>query len=122
MSFPAGQWQKGKGQGLRNDLWKFPLESVGYFQSLFLDDSVQGKGWGAKVSQASIEALKRAGTKAIVTHAWKESPHDSSRKYLRKLGFEFVAEHPLYWNKVDYECTRCGRPCMCTAEEMIKYL
>lgn len=122
ISFPPGQWHKGKGQGLRSDLWKFPLEQVGYFQSLFLDDRLQGKGWGAKVSQASIEALKRAGARGIATHAWKESPHDSSRKYLRKLGFEFVAEHPLYWNKVDYVCTRCGKPCVCTAEEMIKYL
>lgn len=118
-SFPPGQWHKGKGKGLSPDLWRVPLESVGYFQSLFLDDSLQGQGLGKRVSLASIERLKRMGAKAIVTHCWLESPHDSSRKYLQSLGFEFVARHPLYWHEVDYTCTRCGKPCMCTADEMI---
>ena len=45
-----------------------------------------------------------------------------SGRYLRAMGFELVKAHPLYWNKVDYVCTRCGKPCVCTAEEMIKYL
>jgi len=29
-----------------------------------------------------------------------------------------VIEHPLYWIDVDYECTRDGKPCRCTAIEM----
>lgn len=121
-TYPQGKWQKGKGQGLRPDLWRAPVKDVGYFQSLFLADEIQGQGWGQKLSNASLEALRAAGAKAVVTHAWCESPHDSSRRYLAKLGFELVASHPRYWYEVDYECTRCGKPCVCTAEEMIKYL
>jgi GNAT superfamily N-acetyltransferase len=121
-TYPPGLWDKGKGTGLETKLWKISIDDVAYFQSLFLAPEIQGKGHGQKISLASLEALKKAGAKAVVTHAWKESPNDSSRRYLSKLGFELVAVHPQYWFKVDYECTRCGRPCVCTAEEMIKYL
>jgi GNAT superfamily N-acetyltransferase len=121
-TYPQDQWKKGKGQGLRTDLWKTEIKDVAYFQSLFLAPEIQGKGHGQKVSLASLEALKKAGAKAVVTHAWQESPNDSSRRYLAKLGFKLVAVHPRYWFDVDYECTRCGKPCVCTADEMIKYL
>ena len=60
---------------------------------------------------------------AVVAHSWKESPNNSSMKYLEKLGFLPVGEHPLFWSEVDYDCTRCGKPpCQCTATEMILYL
>lgn len=122
LAYPPGAWSKGKGSKLRADLWKVPLEQVGYFQSLFLAPEAQGNGWGPKLSEAAIEQFKKLGTKAIVTHAWKESPNNSSIRYLTKFGFESVATHPEYWIDVDYECVRDGKPCRCTAEEMIKYL
>ena len=122
LSYPAGKWQKGKGKGLRPELWQAPEDAVAYFQSLFLAPEIQGKGVGQKLSLASLEALKKTGAKAVVCHAWRESPHDSSRRYLQKLGFATVAVHPKYWFDVDYVCPRCGKPCVCTAEEMIKYL
>ncbi len=122
ITFPPGHWHKGKGKGLSPHLWNAPIEKVAYFQSLFLAGEWQKHGWGKRLSLASIDALKTAGTKAVVCHAWCESPHDSSRKYLHGLGFSKVATYPLYWKDVDYVCTRCGKPCLCTAEEMIKYL
>ena len=122
LSYPPGQWAKGKGKGLHPELWKTPVESVAYFQSLFLSDDLRGRGWGRKLAEASLVALKSAGAKAVVCHAWRESPQDSSRRYLWKLGFQTVAIHPKYWSQVDYVCPLCGKPCMCTAEEMIKYL
>jgi ribosomal protein S18 acetylase RimI-like enzyme len=122
LSYPAGKWKKGKGQGLRPDTWNVPEDSVGYFQSLFIAEEIQGKGVGQKLSLASLEAFKKTGAKAVVCHAWRESPHDSSRRYLQKLGFVTVAVHPKYWFHVDYLCPRCGKPCVCTAEEMIKYI
>lgn len=122
LAYPPGSWSKGKGKKLRPDLWKVPLEKVGYFQSLFLSEAVQGQGWGPQLSDSSIERFKLVGTEAIVTHAWKESPNNSSIRYLTKFGFESVATHPEYWIDVDYECVRDGKPCRCTAEEMIKYL
>lgn len=122
LAFAPGNWSKGKGSKLRADLWRVDADKVGYFQSLFIAKSAQGKGWGPKLSALSIEAFSRLGAKAIVTHAWKESPNNSSVRYLSKFGFQFVAAHPNYWIDVDYECVRDGKPCRCTAEEMIKYL
>ncbi|WII70906.1 GNAT family N-acetyltransferase [Bdellovibrio sp. 22V] len=122
LAYPPGAWSKGKGSKLRPDLWKVSLDKVAYFQSLFLANEAQGQGWGPRLSEAAIESFKKLGAQAIVTHAWKESPNNSSIRYLTKFGFESVATHPEYWIDVDYECVRDGKPCRCTAEEMIKYL
>lgn len=122
ISYPPGHWEKGKGKGLSTEKWGIPLSQVAYFQSLFIHPQLTGKGWGKKMSLAAIHILRNINAKAIVTHSWKESPQGSSGKYLRSLGFELVATHPLYWKEVDYVCTRCGKPCLCTAEEMILYL
>ncbi len=122
LAYPPGAWSKGKGAQLRPDLWKVPLQSAAYFQSLFLAPEVQGKGWGPKLSEAALEVFRSLGAKAVVTHAWKESPNNSSVRYLKKFGFEIVATHPKYWVDVDYHCVLDGKPCQCTAEEMIKYL
>lgn len=122
LAYPPGMWSKGKGAKLRPELWKVPQEKAGYFQSLFLSADVQGAGWGPKLSDASIVRLKEIGTEAIITHAWQESPNNSSIRYLTKFGFEPVATHPNYWIDVDYTCVRDGKPCRCTAVEMIKYL
>ena len=122
LAYPPTTWTKGKGKKLRDDLWKVPIESAAYFQSLFLADAVQGEGWGPKLSEASVKAFQSLGAKAIITHAWKESPNNSSLRYLTKFGFEPITEHPEYWVDVDYECVRDGKPCRCTAVEMIKYL
>jgi ribosomal protein S18 acetylase RimI-like enzyme len=122
LAYPPGRWSHGKGNKLRPDLWKVPLEKVGYFQSLFIAPEAQGAGWGPKLSAAAIAGFRKLGTQAIVTHAWKESPNNSSIRYLTKFGFQSVATHPEYWIDVDYECVLDGKPCRCTAEEMIKYL
>lgn len=122
LAYPPGAWSKGKGAKLHPELWKVPQEKAGYFQSLFISPEVQGGGWGPKLSDAVIELFKKIGTEAIVTHAWKESPNNSSIRYLSKFGFEAVATHPDYWIDVDYVCTRDRKPCRCTAVEMIKYL
>ena len=119
LTYPPGNWQKGKGRHLSPHLWKVPVESTAYFQSLFLASEVQGQGWGEKLSLASIEILKNLGAKAVVCHSWVESPGNSSSKYLLRLGFLPLIRYPNYWKEVDYVCTRCGKPCLCTAEEMI---
>lgn len=118
LAYAPGQWSHGKGSKLRPDLWCCGLEHMGYFQSLFLSQSAQGHGWGPKMSQKSIEAIKKLGAKAILTHCWKESPKNGSFKYLSKVGFKTIVEHPNYWIDLDYVCTRDGKPCRCTAIEM----
>ncbi len=119
ISYPAGGWTKGKGKGLNPQLWPHPFEQTAYFQSLFLSSDLQGQGWGGKASQKSMEALRETGALGIVCHSWKESPNGSSSRYLQKLGFQLIAEHPQYCKEVPYNCTRCGSPpCLCTAQEM----
>lgn len=118
LAYPAKNWQHGKGSALRSDLWPFPIEQTAYFQSLFLSKKVQGHGWGPKLSKYSIDVFKKLGAKGIVTHSWKESPHNSSVKYLESIGFKKIIEHPLYWVNVDYTCPLDGKPCRCTAIEM----
>lgn len=122
ITYPPGRWNQGKAKGLNPSLWRVPMSEAAYFQSLFVGPGLTGQGWGKKLSLASLKILQGLGTRAVVCHSWKESPNDSSGHYLRSMGFEFVASHPLYWKDVDYTCTRCGKPCTCTAEEMIKYL
>lgn len=119
ISYPPGNWEHGKSKYLRPDLWPHPLDSTAYFQSLFLAKDVQGQGWGGRLSMESMKRLRALGAQGIVCHSWKESPHNSSTRYLLKLGFELVIEHPLYWAEVNYNCTRClTPPCQCTAQEM----
>lgn len=125
ISFPPGKWQHGKGEGENHGIhpgkWPHPLSETGYFQSLFVSDKVQGHGWGPKLSYASLRVLADAGAKGVVCHSWKQSPHNSSFRYLDKMGFKVIAEHPLYWSKIDYRCTVCGDPpCQCTAIEMYR--
>ncbi len=118
LAFPPGNWDHGKGSKQRADLWPFPVEQSAYFQSLFLAKDLQGQGWGPKLSEMSLHVFKNLGAQGVATHSWKESPNNSSVRYLEKVGFKKIIEHPLYWFDVDYVCTRDGKPCRCTAVEM----
>lgn len=119
ITYPPGRWEHGKGKGLSPAAWPYPLASTAYFQSLFLAPELQGQGYGGRLSLQALGRLKELGAKGVVCHSWKESPNNSSTRYLMKLGFKPVAEHLEYWKDVDYNCTRCGSPpCRCTAIEM----
>ena len=74
------------------------------------------------MARASLADLARLGARGVVTHSWKESPRGSSRRYLERLDFRVVAEHADYWINVDYTCSLDGRPCRCTALEMVRTL
>ena len=118
LAYPAGNWAHGKGNRLRPDLWPFPFEKSAYFQSLFITEEARGFGFGPELSEKSLVLFKKLGNLGVITHCWKESPGNTSFKYLAKFGFNTIIEHPLYWVDVDYICTRDGRPCRCTAIEM----
>lgn len=118
LAYPPGNWQHGKGSQLRADLWPTPLNRTAYFQSLFVSPELRGGGWGPQLSKRSLQVLKQLGAEGVVAHSWKESPQNSSMRYLEKMGFIAVAEHPDYWVNVDYICPRDGKPCHCTAVEM----
>jgi len=105
------------------DSWGVPASSMAYFKSLFVAYDFQGQGIGKALSSKSLEALKELGALGVVCHSWLESPGDSSRYYLQKMGFDEVRHHPRFWYDVDYHCTRCApKRCVCTAVEMIKVL
>lgn len=127
LSFAPGAWIKKVGRGLTPEIWqqRFGLrpEDVAYFKSLFVAEQHQQLGLGKTLSLESIELLKKMGAKAILCHSWLESPGNSSQLYLQKMGFQDVSKHPLFWNHIDYDCTRCAPDrCQCTAMEMIKIL
>lgn len=122
ISYPPGQWQKGKGQSLSPHLWPHPPEQTAYFQSLFVAKPMQNQGWGSKLSKMSLKILQKAGASGVVCHSWVESPGNSSQKYLLTLQFKSLCKYPRYWEQVDYICPRCGQPCLCTAEEMYRDL
>lgn len=118
LAFPPGNWSHGKGSAQRADLWPHSIDQTAYFQSLFLSSDVQGQGLGPQLSEMSLDLFRKNHVKGVATHSWKESPNNSSVKYLESLGFKKITEHPLYWIDVDYVCTRDGKPCRCTAIEM----
>lgn len=117
--FPPGRWEHGRGDGLAPGRWKAPLEQTAYFQSCFVDHAVMGQGIGRALAHRALMDLQSLGARAVVAHSWKESPHGSSLRYLTRLGFEAVAEHPEYWVDVDYTCSLDGKPCHCTAIEVV---
>jgi ribosomal protein S18 acetylase RimI-like enzyme len=122
LAYPPGNWDHGKGSQLRPELWPTKIEDTAYFQSLFVSPELQGQGWGPQLAERSIEVFRKIGAKGIVAHCWKESPNNSSLRYLQNIGFKTIVEHPLYWINVNYQCTRDGYPCRCTAIEMHKSL
>ena len=119
---PPGRWSHGRGDGLSEDRWPGPKARAAYFQSCFVHPDAMGQGLGKQLAKLAFDDLAAIDTDFIVAHSWKESPHDSSQRYLRALGFEAVAEHPDYWMNIDYVCKRDGKPCRCTAIEMVKRL
>ena len=114
-----GKWEHGRGMGLSPHLWPFELKESAYFQSCFVSAAYMGQGIGKSLSLACIDTLREEGIPQVVAHSWKESPHNSSFRYLSKLGFQPVIEYPDYWKEVDYECALDGYPCRCTAIEMV---
>lgn len=118
LAYPPTNWNHGKGAHLRPDLWPTAIEETAYFQSLFVAPELQGQGWGPKLSAEALRVFKKLGAKGVVAHCWKESPNNSSMRYLQNLGFNTIIEHPNYWVNVNYVCTRDGYPCHCTAIEM----
>jgi GNAT superfamily N-acetyltransferase len=118
-ALPPGRWDSGRGEGLSPSRWPAPLDAAAYLQSAFVDPAFTGLGVGRRMTRQAIDALRGAGARVVVAHSWKESPHNSSFRYLSRLGFVPVAEYPRYWREVDYECSLDGRPCQCTAVEMV---
>jgi len=118
-SFPPGSWAKGRGAALHPSRWGAATSEAAYFQSCFVHPDYTARGIGRRLATRALADLRDAGAVVVVAHSWLQSPHQSSRRYLERLGFRAVATCPDYWIDVDYTCPRCGRPCRCTAVEMV---
>ena len=123
ITFPAGSWLHFMGDKCATKLWNLPTEGVAYFKSIVISHQLQGLGWGPQLSKETIKVLTDISNTAIVCHSWKESPYNSSVRYLSKLGFRPIAEHKNFWSDANFFCSKCQTPpCQCTALEMILYL
>lgn len=121
ITFLPGTWFNEKeGKKCLVEKWPLPTKNVAYFKTALVSEALRGQGWGRKMANASIEAVKKAGGQAVVTHSWNESPGDSSGKYLKALGFHQVGVIQGFWGEEAYQCVECNNtPCTCTATEMI---
>jgi hypothetical protein len=120
LSFLPGIWLQEFKTGLSKDKWECEEKELAYFKSLFIHENYRGQGLGPKLSQASLDRLKKVGAKSVLCHSWLESPEGSSRRYLEKIGFKLINKWPKFWYPIDYLCTRCApERCICTAGEMI---
>ena len=118
LTLPPGNWERGRGHGHTPAVWPAEISKLGYFQSCFVEARHTGQGIGRALSEEAIRRLRSLGARGVIAHSWKESPHDSSRRALTRLGFKIIAEHADYWSDIPYHCHRCGVPCRCTALEM----
>lgn len=123
LTYAPGSWPQKSPRGLTPGRWPVPTHQMAYFKSLFVHEDYQQQGLGRELSGLSLETLKKMGARAVLCHSWLESPGNSSQRYLLRMGFSALQEHPLFWNPIDYECTRCcPKRCVCTAVEMVKLI
>ncbi len=120
ITYGIGQWNLD--QWCSPELWQVPTENVCYFKCNTVDENYRGHGLGGKLLKLSIEAAKKQGALAGISHLWQQSPGNSAVKYFTKCGGQLVKLHPDKWNedsKNGYNCILCGFDCHCEAAEMI---
>ena len=120
ITFAAEQWHID--EWCSTEKWNIPTLNVCYFKCNSVDKHYRGYGIGSKLLYLSIEAVKKQGAKAGVSHLWMESPGNSAVKYFTKCGGKLIKEHPDRWLESSlqgYDCTICDIECHCTAAEMI---
>ncbi|WP_019028369.1 GNAT family N-acetyltransferase [Colwellia piezophila] len=119
-TYSAEQWPID--QWCSPELWQVDRLKCCYFKCNTVDEKYRGLGIGKKLLTLAIEAAKRQGAQAGISHLWKQSPNNSAVSYFSKCGGELVKSHPGKWNeesKQGYNCILCGHDCQCEAAEMI---
>ncbi len=105
-------------------IWQVAPDKCCYFKCNTVAEGFRGLGIGKALLMLAIEAAKKQGAQAGISHLWKQSPNNSAVAYFSKCGGQLVASHPGKWNddsKHGYECVLCGFDCQCEAAEMIIY-
>jgi len=122
ITYAASQWEMD--QWITPSLWDITSDKVCYFKCNTVDEDYRGYGIGGKLLKLSIDAAKKQGALAGVSHLWKQSPNNSAVQYFSKCGGKLIKEHPDKWylDSINgYNCTLCGFNCHCEAAEMIIY-
>ncbi|GHE94660.1 GNAT family N-acetyltransferase [Thalassotalea profundi] len=102
--------------------WSVSPEHVCYFKCNTVDENYRGFGVGSQLLSLAIEAAKKQGSLAGVSHLWRQSPGNSAVKYFSKCGGQLIKNHPERWNELSqegYVCPVCDNDCHCVAAEMI---
>lgn len=104
------------------ELWQVSPEQVCYFKCNTVDENYRGFGVGSQLLSLAIEAAKKQGSLAGVSHLWRQSPGNSAVKYFTKCGGVLIKDHPDRWNELSQEgyiCPICNDDCHCVAAEMM---
>ncbi len=103
-------------------LWHVAPEQCCYFKCNTVDEDYRGLGVGKKLLNLAIDAAKKQGAKAGVSHLWKQSPKNSAVAYFSHCGGKLITTHKDRWledSENGYCCVLCGYSCHCEAVEMI---
>lgn len=122
ITYSAEQWHID--QWCTPDKWLITPEQCCYFKCNTVDESYRGLGIGKHLLMLSINAAKKQGALAGISHLWRESPNNSAVLYFTKCGGELINYHHDKWHtdsKNGYDCILCGHDCHCSAAEMIIY-
>lgn len=120
ITFAAQNWTAD--QWCSPALWQVPSDRCCYFKCNTVDGKYRSLGIGKRLLQLSVDAAKKQGSLAGVSHLWKQSPKNSAVAYFTRCGGTLVRSHPDKWNeesKQGYNCILCGHDCHCEAAEMI---
>lgn len=121
LTFSANQWTIDK--WCSPEAWQVPSDKVCYFKCNTVDPNHQAQGIGGNLLKYSIDAARKQGALAGVSHLWRQSPGNAAVKYFTKCGGRLVKDHPDKWyqDSLDgYECVLCpAKACHCVAAEMI---
>lgn len=122
ITFSPQQWQID--HWCSTEAWKITVDRVCYFKCNTVASEYRGQGIGCKLLALSIDAVKRQGALAGVSHLWCQSPGNSAVRYFTKCGGQLIKRHRNRWledSHNGYYCTLCGNNCHCDAIEMMIY-
>lgn len=121
--FAPGNWnEKTIGMDLQLKKFSFPLEYTAYAKTAIVHPNYQGRGLGSSMLSRGIDIARRQGAKAIISHAWANSPNNAAMKMLEKFGAKVLHVYKKRWHEDSlnnkWNCSRCGNPCVCDSIEV----
>jgi GNAT superfamily N-acetyltransferase len=120
VTFAVGQWPIDS--WCSPELWSTEQSKVCYFKCNTVDENYRGYGIGSQLLKLAVNAAKKQGAQAGVSHLWMQSPGNSAVKYFTKCGGSLIKVHADRWHELSlqgYDCPVCDNNCHCSAAEML---